>query len=621
MGAVTYLRDRLMNVLSGQGTTIDKRTAARYAFAPLTPDQAEAAYRTSWLVRKIIDIPPFDMTREWRDWQAEGSDIEEIEKQEKRLQIAAKCQRALILARLYGGGALILGTADSDQTQPLNPVGVKKDGLLYVHVMSRHQLGEGQPRTDPADPWFGQPDAFTISGSNGNQVALHPSRVVAFVGQRAPEGAMLQSTSWFWGDPLMQSIGEAVTNADMAQGGFASLIDEAKLDIIKFPKLTELVATAEGETRLQNRLAATAAGKSAWRIVALDGEDEWEQRQVTWAGMDDMLLAYLNIVAGAADIPLTRLLGVSPKGLQSTGDGEERDYHSMVKARQSELLAPALDRIDDLLIRSALGDRPDDVYYEFAPLSTLSEKDSAEVEFKYSQTVKNYADTGLLPDAALAAMAKNRIVEGGQWPGSETAFEEAEANPEEETDPDDVTTLEARVAAMEQRGTIGATDAIRLVTDASPRTLYVSRKLLNAADVVKWAKGQGLETTVPADDMHVTIVFSREPVDWMKMGAAWDQNDKGELRVPPGGARLMDRFGDALVLLFNSSTLSWRHEDMVRNGASHDFSEYAPHITISYDAPADLDPSTIEPYRGELVFGPEVFEEVKEDWQRTITEQ
>jgi hypothetical protein len=48
----------------------------------------------------------------------------------------------------------------------------------------------------------------------------------------------------------------------------------------------------------------------------------------------------MDVVAGAADIPLTRLLGQSPRGLQSTGDGEERDYHSMIKARQSgELLA------------------------------------------------------------------------------------------------------------------------------------------------------------------------------------------------------------------------------------------------------------------------------------------
>jgi uncharacterized protein len=444
MGRVLSILDRLTNVMSGMGTTIDRRTFSRYVFAPMTGEEAEAAYRTSWLVRKIIDIPPFDMTREWRDWQAQAADIEKIEAEEKRLQLRAKCQRALILARLYGGGALILGTADDDTEEPLRPDSVRKDGLAYVHVLSRQQLSEGQPRLDPTDPWFGQPDRFTINGSNGQQVHLHPSRVVAFVGQRVPEGGFYSAASWFWGDPIMQSIGEAVKNADTAQGGFASLIDEAKLDIIRIPDLMSYWATDEHEKQLAKRLAAANTGKSTYRALMLDKEEEWEQREVTWAGIPDIITSYLQVVAGAADIPITRLLGVSPKGLQSTGDGEERDYHSMVKARQEELLCPALDRIDELLLRSALGSRPSDIYYEFAPLSTLSEKDAAEVEKKAAETVKMYADTGLIPDEALSAMAKNRIVESGRWPGSEAAFEEAEsAASEPPPDDDDSSRLRA----------------------------------------------------------------------------------------------------------------------------------------------------------------------------------
>lgn len=429
MGRVLSLIDRLTNVMTGQGTTADRRTAAFYAFVPLTPQEAEAAYRTSWLVRKIIDIPPFDMTREWRDWQADGSDIEAIEAEEKRLQLRAKCQRAMILARLYGGGALVIGTGDGDTAEPLRPDAIRKGGLAYVHVMSRQQLGEGQARTDPEDPWFGHPEAWTINGGNGRQVELHPSRVVAFVGQKAPEGGYYADASWFWGDPIMQSIGEAVKNADLAQGGFASLIDRAAVDVFKFKDLMSIVGTDEGEERINRRAAWATQTKSTHRAMLIDTEDEWQQVQASFDGIPETMFAFLQVVCGAADIPATRLLGQSPKGLQSTGDGEERDYHAMVSARQEEMLAPALDRIDELLLRSALGSRPSDVYYEFAPLGSLSEKDAAEVEKKAADTIKMYADTGLIPDGALAAMAKNRIVESGRWPGSEAAFEEAENAP------------------------------------------------------------------------------------------------------------------------------------------------------------------------------------------------
>lgn len=158
--------------------------------------------------------------------------------------------------------------------------------------------------------------------------------------------------------------------------------------------------------------------------------------------------------------------------------------------------------------------------------------------------------------------------------------------------------------------------------DATPRSLYVQRKLLNGAEFIRWAKAQGFEATTPADDLHVAIAFSRQPVDWMKVGESWTGDKDGELVIKPGGARLVEPLGDkgAVVLLFNSSELSWRHEEIKRAGASFDFDEYQPHVTITYQAPAGLDLRKVEPYRGELRFGPEIFEEVVEGWEKTLSE-
>lgn len=413
--------------MSGMGTTADKRVFERYAFLPLDSAQAEASYRSSWLVRKIVDVPALDMTRAWRDWQADSSDIEKIEAEEKRLQLKEKCKRALILSRLYGGGALLLGTNDADPSQPLNSGIVKQGGLTYVHVLSRHQLTIGEPRMDPGDPWFGKPTYFQINSDPGKQqVQIHPSRVVEFVGQRVPEGSYYGgSGSWFWGDPIMQSIGDAVRNADLAQAGFAGLIDRAAVDVFKFKDLAEIVGTQAGEDAINRRVAWSSRTKSQYRAMLLDAEDEWDQTQVTWSGIPEIMDAFLLVVAGAADIPMTRLLGQSPKGLQSTGDGEERDYQSMIKARQVEQLMPALDRIDNLLIPSALGAKPSDIYYEFGPLQQENEKDGALIEFNYAQAMKLLSDTGEFDGAVLAKAELNRKLETGRYPGLEAAIEEA----------------------------------------------------------------------------------------------------------------------------------------------------------------------------------------------------
>lgn len=138
-----------------------------------------------------------------------------------------------------------------------------------------------------------------------------------------------------------------------------------------------------------------------------------------------------------------------------------------------------------------------------------------------------------------------------------------------------------------------------------PQPLYVSRRLKNTRDLVRWAESQGVTIDDP-DKLHVTVVYSRQPVDWFAAGDAWS----GELRITPGGARAIERLGSAVVLRFASSELQWRWQQWRDLGASWDFPDYKPHVTLTYDDALDLD--LIEPYRGELVFGPEIFEEPRD---------
>lgn len=153
---------------------------------------------------------------------------------------------------------------------------------------------------------------------------------------------------------------------------------------------------------------------------------------------------------------------------------------------------------------------------------------------------------------------------------------------------------------------------------AEPRTLYVRRNVVNASEIIDWAKAQGFQKTVPASEMHVTITFSRALVDWVKMGEAYSE----KIEVGAGGPRVVEPLGDkgAVVLQFASSELAWRHHEMMENGASWDFDDYWPHVTITYDG-TDIDLSKVEPFRGKIVLGHEIFEEVNEDWKDTVTEK
>ena len=144
--------------------------------------------------------------------------------------------------------------------------------------------------------------------------------------------------------------------------------------------------------------------------------------------------------------------------------------------------------------------------------------------------------------------------------------------------------------------------------------LYVRRDVLNAEQIITWAKAQGFRTTLPAEDMHVTVVYSKALVDWNAMDHMVDEEEfpAGERRVMPLGE------DGAWVLRFEAQPLTERHHYFRSRGASWDYADYHPHITLTYDAgDAAL---AAEPYRGVIRLGPEVFEEIQEGWADDIVE-
>ncbi len=152
------------------------------------------------------------------------------------------------------------------------------------------------------------------------------------------------------------------------------------------------------------------------------------------------------------------------------------------------------------------------------------------------------------------------------------------------------------------------------VLKAEPKTLYIRRNVLNGDEISEWAKSQGFKTTLT--DMHVTMAYSKTKLVWPE-----PSNDRGI--VIGGGDRSLELFGEegegATVLQFEAPQLEDRWQELKDAGAVWKWPEYRPHITISYDGPDDLD--AIEPYDGDIVFGPEIFEEVKAGWQDTVTEK
>lgn len=147
-------------------------------------------------------------------------------------------------------------------------------------------------------------------------------------------------------------------------------------------------------------------------------------------------------------------------------------------------------------------------------------------------------------------------------------------------------------------------------------TLYLQRKLLNASDLIAWAKAKGFEKVLDPKEMHVTIAHSKEPVEWPDVLLNDSLQVNGDERSIAG----LGVSGEVTVLKFKSPDLTCRWDDLRVQGASWDFESYMPHITISYSG-ENQHLIGMEPYDGPLIFGPEQISEVNEDWKDSVTEK
>lgn len=630
MGVVRYLSDRLTNAITGQGTRFDARTASAYAIAaPLTQQEIASAYSGSGILRKVIQIPALDMVREWRDITGlDDTQAALLFDEEKRLGIRQKVQQAETLRGL-GGGALILGLpgVPHEEARP-----GATGSLAFVHVVSRWHLSFDDIDEDYSSPGFGEPAMWKMNTAEG-QMEIHPSRVIPF---RADTSAALtlsaaSGADLFWGEGRLAQVLDAAKDFDTARSSFASLIRKARLTRIGIPDLISLASSPDGEAQVMTRLGLIATAESIHNASIYDagsaedgkGGEKIEDVDYTFAGMKDVLNAYGEQLAAVADIPATRLLGRAPEGMNASGDSQQADWRKKVRAMQTLDMAPCLDRLDRFLVPSAIGSMPPEYAYDFAPLDTETGAERA-TRFKIeAEAAKIVRDMDVVPDEAFAKGAQSWLVAEGYLPELESALgelgddERYGISPEGVEEGGDPFSAGEGGVAVEQP----AIPPRRAANDAAPRPLYVYRKLLNGADLVKWAKGQGFETTLPAADMHVTVLYSKQPVDPMAMGETWSSEQDGGLTIKAGGPRALEKFeGGAVVLQFASWSLESRHREMVERGGSHDWPEYQPHVTLSYAAPEGLDLTAVVPFAGELWFGPEVFEPIDEDWKAKIEE-
>jgi len=110
-------------------------------------------------------------------------------------------------------------------------------------------------------------------------------------------------------------------------------------------------------------------------------------------------------------------------------------------------------------------------------------------------------------------------------------------------------------------------------------------------NILQWVEQNNISSPTAADTLHCTLLSDKENK------FEWETKNYNGLRIDPSTYKL-EKFGEAnevLVLSFKSQELSKRHQaGKEKHNITWDFSEYIPHVTLSYEATdVDLDKLSI----------------------------
>jgi len=363
--------------------------------------QLEAMYRSSWIVGAVVDCVAEDMTRAGititSDLKPEEED--QIDQAMESMQIWDAICDTCKWARLYGGGLAVMLIDGQDMKTPLNIDSIGKDQFKGLLVLDRWLV---QPTlTDlvkEMGPDFGKPryyDVVADSMALTNQ-RIHYSRVLRIDGVDLPYWQRIAEN--LWGQSVIERLFDRLVAFDSTTQGAAQLVYKAHLRTYGIKGLRDIIGTGgpalEG---LIKQIEMIRRFQTNEGITLMDAEDEFEAHQYSFAGLADMLTQFGQQLSGAAETPLTRLFGQSPAGLNATGDGEMKQYHEGIGAKQERRLRMPLSRLIEVIARSVLGKAmPKGWSFIFNSLQKLSDTEKAEIAQKNEQTVADAVDAGLI---------------------------------------------------------------------------------------------------------------------------------------------------------------------------------------------------------------------------------
>lgn len=415
----TYTADAFSNPAARLGFgTLDLMQSTEYPLTRITDNYQllTSMYRDNWIVQSIVELVPNDIMSRWIDIKtaADGQYMDKLNRVMRRTRVKDKLQDGMIWGRLYGGAAgLIMIKGHDDLSQPLDINTVMPDSFIGIHIVDRWSgiFPEGEIVTDASDPDFGLPMFYDIKDANDTFLfRVHHSRVVRFIGRPLPWQESV--TELYWGESEIEPVYNEVVKRDNVAANIAALTFKANMEYREVEGLDQLlgVGNTEMQRRFWNMMQAQAIMRNSQGLSLVNKGDAVHTEQYTFAGLADVYDRIMMDVSGACHIPVTKLFGRSPSGMNATGESDMRNYYDYVDSVRNSILRPVLDKLLPIICVSTWGKMPDDLDYEFVPMEDPDEVEEAKIARDTIESIIAVFQSNLIDkETALKELADTKV--------------------------------------------------------------------------------------------------------------------------------------------------------------------------------------------------------------------
>jgi phage-related protein (TIGR01555 family) len=399
-------QDSFQNQLARMGVGTDNlMNGTEYPMTRLTRNYQlmNSLYRNSWIAKKVINTIPEDMCKNWFSIAAElAPDIQDrYNRLEELTKLREKILEGLYWGRLYGGaGAIMLIDGHEDRLEePLRYDDIMPNSFRGLMIVDRWSgiYPSSELITDINEPDFGLPEFYEIRDVHGVMRAkVHHTRVVRFIGRKLP--FFEDIVEIHWGAAELEHVFDELQKRDNTSWNIASLVFQANLLVNKVDGLDQLVALGDGQAQqdFYNIKKAQNIMRNNSSMFVVGKEESIESFQYTFAGLSDIYNDFMLDISGACDIPVTKLFGRSPAGMNATGESDENNYYDMIGQQQESVLKPKIMKILPVMFMSEFGKIPDDLSIKFNPARTPSDEKMAELIGKKVTAIKDVYDVGII---------------------------------------------------------------------------------------------------------------------------------------------------------------------------------------------------------------------------------